>query len=468
VTAIMIDSAIVAMYLVGILALGLWAGGRGQANLIDYAVVSRSYGPLVIFATMSASFIGGGFSTGNAEKVFLFGVANIVGLWGFSIKEILVARFIAPRFVRFPNAISVGDIMATAYGKIGKVVTGLCAMFLCAGIVGAQVGAMGAVFNAFYGVDRLWGIGLGCGIVILYTTVGGMRAVITTDIVQFIILAVGMPLVLIFGISYVGGVDALIAALPADRLSIPGAHYEWLSLIALVLLFMFGETLVPPYVQRLCTGRSVQDAARGTFYSGLFSFPFFAVTGLIGLVALAMQPTLNANLALPHVVVTVLPPVLKGLVVAAVISIVMSSADSFLNSASIALINDVLQPLRIRPLEDQQALRLAMVTTFAVGVFSVIFAITITSILDILIYAYNYWAPIVLVPLVAAIYGYRRGTLTFVAGAMAGLLTATFWNNILGKPAYIDGLVIGVFANLLIFVLAPAATAEAADDAVAR
>jgi hypothetical protein len=51
---------------------------------------------------------------------------------------------------------------------------------------------------------------------------------------------------------------------------------------------------------------------------------------------------------------------------------------------------------------------------------------------------------------------------------MAGLLTATFWNNIFGKPAYIDGLVIGVFANLLVFVLAPAATAELADDAAAR
>ena len=63
------------------------------------------------------------------------------------------------------------------------------------------------------------------------------------------------------------------------------------------------------------------------------------------------------------------------------------------------------------------------------------------EVITILIYAYNYWAPIVLVPLVAAIYGYRRGTLAFVAGAMAGLLTATFWNNILGKPAYIDGLV---------------------------
>jgi len=451
----MIDIVVVAVYLVFILGLGVYAG-RQLDSLEQYAVVSRSFGPFVIFATMSASFIGGGFSTGNAQKVFLFGIANIVGLWGFSLKEILVARYVAPKMDRFPTAISVGDIMATAYGKVGKVVTGLCALFLCAGIVGAQVGAIGIVFEVFYGLDRSIGIAIGCSIVIVYTTLGGMRAVVFTDLVQFGILAIGMPLVLFFGINYVGGIDALIAAIPSDRIEVPGAHYTWLGLIALFLVFMFGETLVPPYVQRLCVGRTAQDAARGTLYSGLFSIPFFAVTGLIGLIALAIDPSLDSNLAMPHVVVTVMPPVLKGLVIAAVISIVMSSADSFLNSASIAFINDIVAPLRSDPLPPRQSLILAKIVTFTVGVLSVVFAVTIESILDILIYAYTYWAPIVLVPLVAAVYGYRKGVPAFIAGAFAGLVVGTIWDNLLGKPAQIEGLVVGVFANLIAFLAVPA------------
>jgi len=455
----MIDTAVVVVYLAVILGLGLWAG-REQKNLADYAVVGRSYGPLVIFATMSASFIGGGFSTGNAANVFLFGIANIVGLWGFSLKEILVARFIAPKMDRFPDAISVGDIMATAYGRAGRVITGLCALFLCAGIVGAQVGAMGLVFNEFYGIDRRWGIAIGCGIVIAYTTFGGMRAVVATDVVQFCILAIGMPLVLIFGVAFVGGVDALIAAVPADRVQIPGGHYEWSGMIALVLVFMFGETLVPPYVQRLLVGKTSRDAARGTFLAGLFSIPFFAVSGLIGLVALAIDPTLDSNLALPHVVDTVLPPVLKGLVIAAVISIVMSSADSFLNSASIAFINDVYAPLRPKPLGSRQALRLAMLVTFVVGALSVVFALAIESILDILIYAYTYWAPAILVPLVATVYGYRKGVPAFIAGVAVGLVVATLWDSALGQPGQIPGLVVGVFANLVVFSLVPAVRSD--------
>ncbi len=457
----MIDTAVVAVYLAVVLAVGLWAGRR-QRSLDEYAVVTRSFGPFVIFATMSASFIGGGFSTGNAEKVFLFGIANIVGLWGFSLKEILVALYVAPKMDRFPTAISVGDIMATAYGKVGRVVTGLAALFLCAGIVGAQVGAIGIVFDVFFGLERFWGILIGCGIVILYTTFGGMRAVVTTDLFQFGILAIGMPLVLFFGINYVGGIDALIAAIPADRIVIPGAHYSWLGLLALVLVFMFGETLVPPYIQRLCIGKTAKTAARGTLYSGLFSIPFFAVTGLIGLVALAMDPAIDSNLSLPHVVVTAMPPVLKGLVIAAVISIVMSSADSFLNSASIAFVNDVVQPLRSEPLPPDHALTLAKAATFVVGVLSIIFALTIESILDILIYAYTYWAPIVLVPLIATIYGYRKDVSGFVAGAVAGIFAALMWDNMLGQPGQIAGLVVGVFVNFAVFSLMPQArTVEA-------
>ncbi|MGY8796899.1 MAG: sodium:solute symporter family protein, partial [Woeseiales bacterium] len=65
----MIDIIVVSVYLLIILGLGLWAA-RGQKSLEEYAVVGRSYGSLVIFMTMSASFIGGGFLTGNAAKGF--------------------------------------------------------------------------------------------------------------------------------------------------------------------------------------------------------------------------------------------------------------------------------------------------------------------------------------------------------------------------------------------------------------
>jgi solute:Na+ symporter, SSS family len=455
----MIDMVVVGIYLLAMLSAGLWMS-RGQSSVADYAVAGNSYGSLVIFATMSASFVGGAFSTGNAANVFLYGIAGVIGLWGFGIKEILIAIYVAPKITRFRSAISVGDILATSYGNVGRIVAGMSALFLCTAVVGAQVGAIGVVFRGFFGIPQLWGILIGCAIIIVYTTFGGMRAVVFTDVVQFILLSLGLPLILIFGIIHIGGVDALIAAVPAEHFAIPGAHYGWIGLIALMLTFMFGETLMPPYLQRLLAGRDLKSAARGTLYSGLYSIPLLTIPGFIGLVALAMDPTLDSNLALSHVVIEAMPPVLKGLVIAAVISIVMSSADSFLNSAGIAFINDIVQPLRSEPLADRAALRLARAVTFAVGALAVVFALTVEGIFDILIYAYTYWAPIIVVPLIATIYGVNRGVPAFFAGALAGAFVATFWDHMFAQPAQIAGLVIGMFANLAVFCLVPAPAAK--------
>jgi SSS family solute:Na+ symporter len=445
------EKIIVIVYLFVVLLVGLWAG-RGMKGMQDNALAGKSFGMLVIFATLSASFIGGGFSMGNAEKVFLVGVSNIVALWGFSIKEILVARYIAPKMSRYPQAISVGDIMDHHYGRGARIFSGFFAIALCAGILGAQIGAMGYVFNLFLGVDKVWGILIGCSIVIAYSTVGGMRAVVWTDVIQFLVLAVGIPLTLYYGLQAVGGWQALTEQVPAANLRLPTEPFAIIALLSLFLTFMLGETLVPPYLQRLLIGKSSKAVSRGSLLSGLFSIPFFAVTGLIGLVALAMQPSLDANLAMPYVIQEAVPPVLQGIVAAAIVSIIMSSADSFLNSASIAFSNDIVAPLRETPLSAKAELRLTQSVTLLVGVLSVIFALSIDSVIDILIYAYNFWAPTVLVPLCMAVLGFYVSQRRFVAGAVAGISVAIIWNTLLGGPLNVDGLVLGTAANLLAFV----------------
>ena len=443
------QTTIIFVYLAIVLFLGLWAG-RGVKSIKDYATAGKTFGALVIFATLSASFIGGGFSTGNAEKVFLVGIANIVALWGFSLKEVMVARFIAPRMERYPDAISVGDIMEPHYGKGARIFSGVFGVLLCAGILGAQVGAMGYVFHLFMGVERETGIMLGCGIVIFYATIGGMRSVVWTDIFQFIILAIGLPLTLYFGIQHAGGLDAVIQATPDAHRTLPTDPKALLSLAALFVAFFLGETLVPPYVQRLLIGKNTKEIVRGTMLSGLFSVPFFAITGLIGLVALALNPELNANLALPYVVQESLPPFFQGIVIAAIISIIMSSADSFLNGAAISFTNDIMRPLLKKELSSKKELRIAQGVTLLVGVLSIVFALSITSVLDILLYAYNFWAPTVLIPLAAAILGAYVSRKRLVIGATAGIVAAILW-NLLDSPYGIDGLVIGALANAAFF-----------------
>jgi len=449
------DSIIVIGYLLIILCVGLWAG-RGVSSLAHFSVGKRSFGSLVIFATLSASFIGGGFSMGNAEKVFLFGIVNVCALWGFSLKEILVAQFIAPRMDRYRSAISVGDMMGMDYGKGAQVITGVFSMIVCAGILGAQVGGIGYIFNVFLGLDQVYGIAIGCGIVIAYSTIGGMRAVVFTDIIQFIVLSVGIPLTLLFGIIQVGGFVEFRAAIPESHLAIPGGYGSYIAFASLFLTFVLGETLVPPYVQRLLLSKDKSHTQRGTLWSGLFSIPFFAVTGAIGFVAFALKPDLDPNLSMPFVIKEVLPVGLRGLVIASVISIVMSSADSFLNSAAVSFTNDVLAPLSKKQANAKRQLLTVRIINLFVGILAVVFALKIKSILDILVYSYNFWSPIILVPLVAAICGLKAAPRCFYIASTSGALGVGVWNMGLHNPAGVDGLIVGIACNGTAFFLSRA------------
>jgi len=445
-----LDYFIVILYLVAVLGIGIWSG-RKVRNLEGYAVGTRAYPAIIVFATLSASFIGGGFTIGSAEKVFLIGIANIVALWGFSLKEILVAKVIAPRIKAFPKAISPGDVMEENFGKIGKFITGIFSVLLCAGILGAQVGAIGYIFNLFLGIPAIWGILIGVGIVLAYDIVGGMKAVIATDVLQFCVLIIGIPLALIFGINAIGGWGEFVAAVPADNLKLFG-QISPLALFSLFLTFLLGETLVPPYVRRLFIGKNVKAVEKGTFWSGMISIPFFAITGMIGLVALVLEPSLNANLALPYVIQETMPIGLLGIVIAGVIAITMSSADSFLNSASVAVVNDVVNPLRKKDLTPKAGLRVARIAALATGVLSIYFAVSIESILDILIYAYNFWAPVILVPLAATLLGVRAGLTSFIGSALCGVLGVITWGYLVPNSDF-DGLLIGFFASLISFMI---------------
>ena len=446
------DIVIISVYLFGILILGIWAG-KGIKNLTHFSVANRSFGTLVIFATLSASFIGGGFSMGNAEKVFIFGIVNIIALWGFSVGEILVSIFIASRISRYSEAISVGDIMEIHYGKLAKIETGILSVLVCSGILGAQIGAIGYIFNVFLNIPQLYGILIGYGIVIIYSTVGGMRAVVFTDIIQFIVLTIGIPITLIMGIQYAGGWNAIQSVVPASHFTFPGAHKTFLQFVILFLSFMLGETLVPPYIQRFFLSKNPKNTTRATFWSGLFSIPFFAITGTIGLVALAIKPDLNPNLSMPFIIKEVLPVGLKGLVIVSIMSIVMSSADSFLNAASISFTHDILEPVKRGTMTEKQILISARLITVFIGIIAVIFAIQIKSILDILLYSYNFWSPVILVPLVTAILGLKTSQKQLFIGSVSGILSVLIWNFLLHNPAGIDGMIIGIAGNFLSFVI---------------
>lgn len=96
-----IDTAIVLGYILLLVGIGL-RGGKGVKNAADFTASGGRYGTAVIFATLSASYVGGGYSSGNAAKAFSAGISTTLTLLGFSLAMVLIGKFLVPGVARFP------------------------------------------------------------------------------------------------------------------------------------------------------------------------------------------------------------------------------------------------------------------------------------------------------------------------------------------------------------------------------
>lgn len=444
----MLDRIVVFGYLFVLIVIGL-RGGKQVNSAADFTASGKRCGTLVMFATLSASFVGGGYSSGNAAAAYESGIGTALSLMGFSVGMLLIGKFLVPGVARFPEAKTVGGIMGAAYGTTARYVSGVFSFLCCAGVVGAQMESIGLVFHSLLGVSTNAGTLIGCSVVLLYTTFGGMSSVLVADMLQFFLLALGMPLLLLIAVVAGGGVEPVWHNIPQHLLD----PLNTLTLPAFLSLFfsmMCGEALAPPYMQRLLIGKSPRTTARGTILSGLFSVPFFLVTAGIGLAARSLGIVGEAASIMPDLILRILPIGLRGVLMAAMASIILSAADGFLNSATVSLVCDTILP-RHPEMTDKEQLRCLRGVNLATGIAAMVLAFAIPNVFSILLIAYSFWSPSILIPLAAALLGIRSDQRTCLVSLAAGLGTCLIWNQLLARPYGIDGCVVGTVVNLIVF-----------------
>jgi len=423
----------------------------------DFAVAGNRIIWPVFFGSLAASFLGGGASLGVAGKAFSDGYVYMFAFFGYAVSFLLVGLFVAPRLKRYAGAHTVGDVMDEHYGKSGRLLTGIMSILLCAGILGAQALAIGTVVNATLGLPQGPSIVVGMGIVVLYSSFGGAWAVIQTDMLQFVFLGVFIPVTLILALGEVGGPSGLVDSIPDAHLTF-GGGYSAATFVGLFIAFLLGETLVPPYAQRTFSTPDSKHARRGFALTGIFSFLFYFVAATLGLVALALYPDIEPDQAIPKLVMALVPAGLVGLVVAALLAVVMSTASSYLNSASVVFVKDVYQPLVAGEISTKRKLSLERGLTLLVGTLATGFALVVPSIVDALIYAYSFWAPTIVIPLlIAVLFGSRSkpAALTAIAAGAAATLIWLVWFQ---ERTGLDPIVVGAGVNLVAFVIAQAVT----------
>jgi len=277
-----LDFVLVASYLVITLIIGLLAS-RKIKSFKEYAIGNRDLPTIVIGMTISATLIGGGSSLGTATEVFKFGIIVMVAKYGVSLGALIIAFFIVPKMEKFLGMLSVGEIMGAMYGKAARVITGIAGMLLCTGRVAAQVMALGFVVRYLFGFSEIIGIVSGALIVIIYSSLGGVRSVVFTDVLQFIALAVTIPIILNTGLKWVDGYSGLFKLLPTKHLTI-FPDFQMFIKYLVVFFYMATPMLTPPFTQRILMSRDIDQAKRSFIFMACTDFLFTTIAGFIGLI----------------------------------------------------------------------------------------------------------------------------------------------------------------------------------------
>jgi Na+/proline symporter len=351
----------------------------------------------------------------------------------------------------FLGLISVGDILQVVYGRAGKYVAAISGTLVCIGFVAAQVKALSVFFSYFLDIPFLASTLISCFIIIAYSSFGGIKAVTFTDVIQFITLATTIPMIYNVSLECISGYEGLFQRIPESHLTIM-ENESFLNYLILFIFFTF-PGILPTTMQRMLMAKDTKQIHDSFKLSAYTFLPYCFFAGMIGLVALAINPDLTPNNSFMFLIDKHLPSGLKGMAIIGMIAVVMSTADSHINAASVSFTHDFIKPLYGDKLSDKAELRIARYFTLISGIFVVTIALSFDNLFKLVLFIQGFYIPIISIPLLFGIFGFRSSERTFLAGAAAGALTFLIWqiydlDNVIGFDSIVPALAINTIALL--------------------
>jgi len=345
---------IVIAYLVGMLAVGAVVGKLKIKDSEDYMVAGRRMGLFMVAFSLSANNIGGGSTTGLAGKAFgNWGMSAVWYVLAASVAMIPLAYF-APK-IRKTLAVTIPEVVERRFGKSSATFTAVLNILALFCLTSSQIAASGAVIHTLLGIPTGLCLVIAGAVIIIYTTLGGMIADQISDLVQFIIILVGLAIATPFVINGCGGWSAIASKLPAEQLSF--TKIGWVVIIGYIFNYFCTFLSGPEMISRFESAKDEKTAMKASLLSGVLMAAMAIFPTLLGLAALSVKdqlPGVVASSCMMDVTSKFAPSIITGLVSAAIISATMSSADSNLLCMSTMFMNDILMKYSGKEIADDK------------------------------------------------------------------------------------------------------------------
>lgn len=377
---------------------------RAARDFSQFSLARRALPLALVFGSLCATYVGPGFSIGFVGKGFETGFLFLfIGL-AYSLQNVLVGLFVAPRLRALKDCHTLGDAIGQKYDRKCQVLAGLISVGLCAGFAAVMASAGGVVLMNVFGLPKLPAVIIVVAVTALYTTFGGLRASVITDAFQFTAFAIFLPvmLVLVLLFHFSGDAAALVGQAKAATAEGFGS-ISVVEVLGLVAAFLLGETLIPPYANRALASKTTRISRNGFVLAGLFSVAWFMVMISLGAAARGIiDPGTHGDDVLLNLVKTVMPAEGYALLLVVLVSIVMSSLDSLLNAGAVAFTEDIVRPFAKVP--DTTALNIGRCATIVIAAIAAAGAVAVPSIISGLLTCYAIWAPAILPALIIGLW----------------------------------------------------------------
>ena len=458
-----IDLIIIGAYLVIMMLVGVYSVKKVKNN-DDYFVAGRTFGPLVLMATVCATIIGGSGLMGRAGvayssgfKAIMTALPYLIGMFAFSGYSGRISR-IGTRF----NITSIPELFERRFNKATKIVLGGLIAFTMMGTVASQVTATGTIINMLggeIGLSYEAGTLIATVVFMVYTATSGLFGVVYTDVLQFYMLMIFVYILIpTASLNYVGGFENFFANL-APELSTPYVDGSIIGDIVTYLVFtMAGAEMW----QRAFAAKNPTSAKKGLFLGTLaygLTIPLVYFMGVVahqavGADVLAQYGSTDATV--PALAIKVLPVGLTGLALAGLLSVIMSTADSYLLVSVQACVRDIIGTLK-GGLSSDEEIKLSRVFGIALPIGALIIALYIKNAYDILMFSWAFYAAAAGLPCFAALFWKKATSSGIMSGMVAGFVVCVGW-KLAGQPFGIGAALPGVIACGVALVVVSLAT----------
>jgi SSS family solute:Na+ symporter len=419
-------------YLLTLLVVGAWKA-RSLRGIDDFHLAGRSLGTTVLAGTLIATWIGTGSIFGNAEEAYRIGIATwLLPLAGAS--GVFVLWRLAARLRSRPH-VTIQDLLEERFGPATRIMGTLALVAGYVVIVSYQYRAGATVLRyAAPGLSETAAIITVAAIVILYTAMAGMVSVARTDLVNGVLMAFGVMAVLGVQLVRLGGPSGVLDALPETHLDALGP-YQPLKIASILLpsfLLVLGDANL---YQRFFSAKSPQVAKRGALWMlvGVLLLEY----AILAIALCGRARVESGELSSPehpaHIIVHLaftdpwLPTWLGALLLATVVAVVISTADSYLLSPASSLVRDVWERFGNAKESKLSSLFLGRTAVCALGLIALALSFTSDSFFDLALFAYTLYGATITPALMAALFWPKVTPRGAFAGMLSGLSTALLW-----------------------------------------